>query len=101
MLGEARTGAARCEIRLGSRAASVMLTIPCDTSIVKLFDPLGWDVGPLPEGDGERGEPIVSDIPVWGFDKGLLIIEETGLGELEVFFQFVDLSLVFFMLGPD
>src|SRR6266436_245891 len=84
---------------VGEVACTVMLAVPCDTSIVELFDPFGRDVGPFPEGDGEHGEPIVSDIPVWSFDKGFLIVEETGLGELEVFLQFVDRSLVFFILG--
>ncbi len=86
---------------VGEVPCTVMFAIPCDMSVIELLDPLGGDVGPLPEGDGERGEPIVSDIPIWSFDKGLLIIEEMGLGELEIFLQFVDRSLVFFVLGPD
>ncbi len=76
-----------------------MLTIPCNASVIELFDPFGRDVGSLSEGDSERGEPIVSDIPVWSLDEGFLVIEEMGLGVLEVFLQFVDLSLVFFVLG--
>ena len=77
-----------------------MLAIPCNTPIIELFDPLGQDVGSLSEGDSEHGEPIVSDIPIWSFDKGLLIIEETGLGELKVFFELVDRRLMFRGLGP-
>jgi len=30
-----------------------------------------------------------------------LVIEEAGLGELKVFFELVDRSLVFLVLGPD
>ena len=30
-----------------------------------------------------------------------MVIEETGLGELKVFLELVDRSLVFFILGPD
>src|SRR6266403_1832688 len=69
--------------------------------VVELFDPFGGDIGSLSEGDSERGEPIVSDIPIWSLDKGLLVIKETGLGVLEIFLQLVDRSLVFFILGPD
>ncbi len=71
-----------------------MLAVPRDTPVVELFDPFGGDIRPFSEGDSERGEPIVSDIPVWSFDEGLLIIEETGLGELETFLQLVDRCLV-------
>ncbi len=78
-----------------------MLAVPCDTPIIKLLDPFGGDVGPFSEGDGEHGEPIVSDIPVWSLDKGLLVIEEPGLGELEIFLQLVDCCLVFLVLGLD
>jgi len=74
--------------------------MPSDTPIVELFDPFCWDVGSLSEGDSERGEPIVSDIPIWSLDEGLLVIEETGLGILEVFFGFVDLCLMFCGFGP-
>ncbi len=52
------------------------------------------------EGDGEGGKPIVSDIPVWSFDEGLLVIEETGLGVLKAFFQLVDRRFVFRSFGP-
>ena len=62
---------------VGEVPRSVMLAVTCDASIVELLDPLGWDVGSLSEGDSERGEPIVSDIPVWSLDEGLLIVEET------------------------
>jgi len=86
---------------VGEVPCAVVFTIPCNTSIIELFDPFGWDVGPLSQGDCERGEPIVSDIPIQSFDKGFLIVEKMGLGELEVFLQFVDRSLVFFVLGPD
>ena len=80
---------------VGEVTCPIVLAVPHDASIVKLFDPLGWNIGPFPEGDGKGGKPNVSDIPVWSLDKGLLVIEETGLGELEVFFEFVDHSLVF------
>ncbi len=86
---------------VGEVPCTIVLAIPCNASIIELFDPFGWDIGPLPQGDSERGEPIVSDIPIWSFDKGLLVIEEMGLGKLKVFLQFVDCSLVFFVLGPD
>ncbi len=82
-------------------ARSIMLAVPHDAPVVELLDPFGQDIRPLPEGDGERGEPIVSDIPIWSFDKGLLIVKETGLGELKVFFELVNHSLVFFVLGAD
>ncbi len=64
---------------VGEVPCAVVLAVAGDTSIVELFDPFCWNVGSLSEGDGERGEPIVSDIPIWSFDKGLLIIEKTGL----------------------
>ncbi len=86
---------------VGEVPCTVVLAVPCDASIIELFDPLGRDVRPFAEGDGECGEPNVSDIPVWSLDKGLLVIEEMGLGVLEVFLQLVDRSLVFFILGPD
>src|SRR6266436_7197174 len=86
---------------IGEVPCPVVLAMPCDAPVVELFDPLCWDIGPLPKGDGKGGEPIISDIPVWSFDKGLLIVEETGLSELEVFFELVDCSLVFFILGAD
>ncbi len=76
-------------------ACPVVLALPRDMAIVELLDPLGRNVGSFSKGDRERGEPIVSDIPIRSLDKGLLVIEETGLGELEVFFEFVDHSLVF------
>ncbi len=78
-----------------------MLAISCNVPVIELLYPFGWDIGSLPEGDSERGEPIVSAIPVWSLDEGLLIIEKTRLGELEVFFKLVDRSLVFFVLGVD
>jgi len=77
-----------------------MLAVPRDMSIVELFDPLGRDIGPFSEGDGEGGEPIVSDIPVWSLDEGLLIVEEARLGVLEVFFELVDHRLMFRGFGP-
>ncbi len=86
---------------VGETPCAVVLTVSRNMPIIELFDPLGRDVGPLPQGDCERGEPIVSNIPIWSLDKGLLIVEEMRLGELKVFLQFVDRSLVFFMLGPD
>ena len=86
---------------VGEIPGAIVLTIPHNMSIIELFDPFGGDIGPFSEGDGECGEPIVSDIPVWSFDKGLLVIKEMGLGELEVFFKLVDCSLVFFVLGLD
>jgi len=62
---------------VGEVPCAVVLAIPCNASVVELFDPLGWDVRPLPKGDSERGEPLVSYIPLWRFDKGLLLVEET------------------------
>jgi len=85
---------------VGEIPCPIVLAVPHDASIVKLFDPFGRDIGSLPEGDSECGEPIVSDIPVWSLDEGLLVIEETGLGILEVFFELVDLRLVFRGFGP-
>src|SRR6266478_5857669 len=85
---------------VGEVARPVVFTVPCDTPIVKLFDPFCGDIRPFSEGDGERGEPIVSDIPIWSLDEGLLIVEEAGLGELEVFFQLFDGRFVFCGLGP-
>src|SRR6266403_3283872 len=84
---------------VGEVARSVVLAVPCDAPIVELFDPFGRDVGPFSEGNGKCGESIVSDIPVWSFDKGLLIVEETGLGELEVFFELVNCRFVFCGFG--
>ncbi len=40
-------------------------------------------------------------VSFWGFRKGFLVIQEVGLGILEVFFELVDLSFVFFMLSAD
>src|SRR6266403_2724017 len=85
---------------VGEVACSVVLAVPCNAPIIELLNPLSGDVGPFPEGDGECGEPIVSDIPVRNLDEGLLIIEEAGLGELETFFELVDRCLVFRSLGP-
>ncbi len=78
-----------------------MLAIPSDTAVVKLFDPLGGDFCSISKGDTECRQLDVSDVPLGGFDKGLLVIKEMGLGELEVFLQFVDCGLVFFILDPD
>src|SRR6266403_5215867 len=75
---------------VGEVPCAVVLAVAGDAPIIELFDPFCRDVGPLPEGDGEGGKPIVSDIPVWSLDEGLLVIEETGLGELKAFFQLVD-----------
>src|SRR6266446_3903465 len=72
---------------VGEVAHPIVLAMPRDPSIVKLFDPLGQDIRPFSERDGECGEPIVSDIPIWSLDKGLLIVEEVGLGKLETFFE--------------
>ncbi len=84
---------------VGEVARAIMLAMPGDAPIVELFDPLCGDVGSFPEGDGEGGKPIVSDIPVWSLDEGLLVIEEMGLGELEVFFQLFDCCFVFCGFG--
>ena len=78
-----------------------MFAVPHDTPIVELFDPLGRDIRPFPKGNAECGEPVIRYIPFRGFNKGLLVIEEMGLGVLEIFLQFADCSLVFFVLGPD
>ncbi len=86
---------------IGEVPCTIVLAVPHNASIVELFDPFGRDVRSFSQRDGEHGQPIVSDIPVRSFDKGLLIVEETGLGKLEVFLQLVDCSLVFFVLGPD
>ncbi len=86
---------------IGEVSCAIVFAVPRDTPIVELFDPLGRDIRSLSKGDSECGEPIVSDIPVWSLDKGLLIVEETRLGELKVFLQLVNRSLVFFVLGPD
>ena len=40
---------------VGEVPGTVVLAIPCNTSIIELFDPFGWDVGSLPQRDGERG----------------------------------------------
>ncbi len=86
---------------VGEVPCAVVLTVPHDASIIKLFDPFGGDTRPFSQGDAKCGEPVVSSIPFWGFDKGLLVVEEAGLSILEVFFELVDLSLVFFVLGAD
>src|SRR6266478_4364998 len=86
---------------IGEVPCAVVLAVPCDSSVIELFDPFGQDIGPFSKGDSERGEPIISDIPIQSFDKGLLIVKEMRLGELEVFLQLVNRSLVFFILGPD
>src|SRR6266403_6355893 len=86
---------------IGEVPCTVMLTVPCDAPVVELFDPFGGDVRPFSKGDAERGESVISSIPLWGFDKGLLVIKETGLCILEVFFELVDRSLVFFVLSTD
>ncbi len=85
---------------VGEVACSIVLAMPRDAPIVELFDPFGRDVGPFSEGNGKCGESIVSDIPVWSFDKGLLIVEEMGLGKLEVFFELVNCRFVFRGFGP-
>ncbi len=85
---------------VGEVARPIVFTVPRDTPVVELLDPFHGDVRPFSEGDGERGQPIVSNIPVWSLDKGFLIIEEMGLSELETFFQFVDRCLVFHGFGP-
>src|SRR6266481_658640 len=40
---------------VGEVPGAVMLAIPCNTSIIKLFDPFGRDIRPFPQGDGEGG----------------------------------------------
>src|SRR6266436_3618409 len=80
---------------VGEVTCAIVLAMPRDAPIVELFDPFCRDIGPFSEGDGERGKPIVSDIPVWSLDEGFLVIEETGLGKLEVFFQLFDCCLMF------
>src|SRR6266446_3491314 len=63
---------------VGEVARTIVLAVPRDTPVVELLDPFCGDVGSFSEGDGERGKPIISDIPVWSFDEGLLVIEEMG-----------------------
>src|SRR6266403_3525204 len=87
-------------LNVGEVTCPIMFAVSRDTPIIELLDPFSRDVGSFPEGDGERGEPIVSDIPVRSLNEGLLIVEEAGLGELETFFEFVDRCLVFRSLGP-
>ena len=78
-----------------------MLAVPSNAAIVELFDPLGRDFCSVSKGDAEGGQLNISDVPLGGFDKGLLVIKETGLGELEVFLQLVNCNLVFLVLGLD
>ncbi len=78
-----------------------MLPISCNLSIVELFDPFGRDIGSFPKGDGERWVPRICDVPLRGFDKGLLIVEEMGLSILEVFLQLVDGHFVLLGLNAD
>ena len=40
---------------IGEVPSTVMLTIPCNASVIKLFDPLGRDIRSFSQGDGERG----------------------------------------------
>ncbi len=84
---------------VGEVAHTVVFAVPCDAPVVELLDPFCRDIRPFSEGDGERGKPIISNIPVWSFDEGFLIIEETGLSELEAFFQLVNHCLVFLSFG--
>ena len=86
---------------IGEVPCTVVLTVPCDASIIKLFDPLDGDIQSFSKGNAECGEPVIRYIPFRGFNKGLLVIEETGLGILKVFFELVDLCFVFLILGLD
>src|SRR6266478_410071 len=40
---------------VGEVPGTIVLTIPCNVSIIELFDPFGQDVRPFPQGDGEGG----------------------------------------------
>ncbi len=40
---------------VGEVSGAFVLTILCNMSIIELFDPLGQDVGPFPQGNGEGG----------------------------------------------
>ncbi len=86
-------------LNIGEVPSSIMLPIPCDVSIVELFDLFSGDISSFSKGYGKCGEFDVFDIPFWSFDKGFLVIEETGLGILKVFLQLVGGCLVF--LGLD
>jgi hypothetical protein len=67
--------------------------IPGDSSIIQLFDPLGWAEDPIAEGNVEVGDlSVVLLVAVGGLFKDVLIVLDTVMEPTDLLFEAADFT---------
>src|SRR6266446_4777966 len=80
---------------------AVLGGIPRHSTIIELFDPLGWVGEPPSAGDSEGGESTIFNVALGRLGEGVDVPDEAGFEELDRLFTVIQLLFVVRFLGGE